>query len=288
MWIGTDDGLYHDGAHVPDLGTQSIKHLTRQADVVYAATDHELWRYTRQWDVLARLPDEVRARWIVPVDGECYVGTSGADVYRLSGGKLDRDENFANIATRPAWHTPWGGPPSIWSACANGDDIWVNVHVGGIVHSLDAGASWTQTPLPIETDVHQVARTAEGDLLIASARGYAQSSDGVEWTFANDGLHGHYLRAVASTASAVFVAASHGPRSDAVAVYRRPKDAATFERSAPADDWLAENIDAPALASDGHTIAFGARDGRVFASANEGDDWTVVAADLPPVRSVLV
>ena len=288
MWIGTDEGLYHDATIEPVFETASIKHLTRHGEAVLAATDSEVWRHADGWQRLGTLPEGVRARWILPVGDKLYVGTSGAHVYRLDGDAFVRDDEFAHVPTRDEWHTPWGGPSSIWSACASDENVWVNVHVGGIVHSADAGAHWEQKPLPIKTDVHQVSRTREGDLLIASARGYARSIDGSDWSFDNDGLHGHYLRAVTSTASAIFVTASHGPRSDEVAVYRRAKDAGAFERTAPLDQWLGENIDAPAMASNDEAVAFGTRDGRVFTSANGGDDWSLVASDLPPVRSVLI
>lgn len=288
MWIGTDAGLYRDQTVESVFETAAIKHLTRDGDRVLAATDHEAWQYTDRWQRIATLPEDVRARWILPVKDRLYVGTSGAHVYRLVDDQFVRDDEFAHVPTRDEWHTPWGGPPSIWSACSNERDVWVNVHVGGIVHSDDAGSHWQQTPLPIKTDVHQVTRTSEGDLLIASARGYAKSADGTDWSFDNHGLHGHYLRAVTSTATSIFVTASHGPRSDEVAVYRRRKEASEFERTAPIDQWLDENIDAPAMASNSETIAFGTRDGRVFTSNNDGDDWTLVATDLPPVKSVLI
>ena len=136
--------------------------------------------------------------------------------------------------------------------------------------------------------MHQVSRTSSGDLLIASARGFAKSSNGSDWTFDNDGLHGHYLRAVTTTPNAIFVTASHGPRSDEVAVYRRRSASEPFERTALTDEWLAENIDAPAMTSAGRDVAFGTRDGRVYRSDNDGDDWQLGAEHLPPIKSILL
>lgn len=290
LWVGTDRGLLRDGKQVDALGSVKVKCIAAEGDAIWAATDDALWRLEDNWRAVASFPDDARPRCLQPSTTGLLVGTSGAQVYRLQDDALICDDAFAEVETRGLWHTPWGGPPSIWTMCAgNGGDIWANVHVGGLVHSSDGGRSWRQTSLDIHVDVHQVCHDpASSGLLVASARGFASTGEGETWEFDNTGLPAHYLRAVATTQSAIFVSASTGPRSDEVAIHRRKRDANAFERCAPTDDWLKNNIDSPALTSTGDQVAFGTLDGRVFLSPDEGDSWSVVASDLAPVQSVLL
>ena len=62
--------------------------------------------------------------------------------------------------TRAEWHTPWGGPPSVFSMASLGDDLFVSVHVGGILRSSDGGQSWEAT-IDLHEDVHQVVADPE-------------------------------------------------------------------------------------------------------------------------------
>lgn len=288
LWIGTDQGLFADDQPVAALASTRVKCLATEDNAVWAATDDALWKHTDQWREIAAFPADVRPRCLLPVESGLLVGTSGAQVYRLVDGVLACDEAFAGVATRSLWHTPWGGPPSTWTMCGGPSaEVWANVHVGGLVRSTDNGRNWTQTPLDIEVDVHQVNRDANG-FVVATARGFGHSVDGEEWEFDNDGLHAHYLRSVATTRDHIFVSASSGPRSEEVAIYRRARGSAEFQRSAPADGWLRDNVDAPALATSGAEVAFGTLDGRVFQSLDEGDSWSVFAEGLPPVQSVLI
>jgi hypothetical protein len=48
------------------------------------------------------------------------------------------------------------------------DDLYANVHVGGILRTADGGETWTPT-IDIDADVHHVT-TAEGIVLAAGCR----------------------------------------------------------------------------------------------------------------------
>ena len=122
LWIGTDRGLFCDGDPVKTLPEDRIKCLAAD-EGIWAATDAELWRLTDEWRAVASFPAGVRPRCLLPTDAGLLIGTSGAEVYRCREARIDRDESFSRLGTRPQWHTPWGGPPSTWSMCAgaNGD-----------------------------------------------------------------------------------------------------------------------------------------------------------------------
>src|SRR5207249_1971591 len=82
---------------------------------------------------------------------------------------------------------------------ARAGTVYVNVHVGGVVRSRDGGRSWTPT-VDIESDVHQVlAHPSRAEVVLAAAAdGFGVSRDcGASWRFITEGMHAHYLRAVA-------------------------------------------------------------------------------------------
>ena len=77
-------------------------------------------------------------------------------------------------------------------------ELYVNVHVGGILRSDDDGASWRPT-IDIRSDVHEVLAVPGRPALVPAATGVgaATSEDGgASWSFAHDGLSGRYCRAV--------------------------------------------------------------------------------------------
>jgi hypothetical protein len=103
-----------------------------------------------------------------------HVGSSEARLFRLTGNTLAPVDAF-DAEGRDSWYTPWGGPPDTRSISEWGEDVYVNVHVGGVLHTGDNGATWTPT-IDVDADVHQVA-TAEGLVLAAGARGLSMSVD---------------------------------------------------------------------------------------------------------------
>lgn len=48
-----------------------------------------------------------------------------------------------------------GGPPDTRSITEDGDTVYVNVHVGGVLRSSDQGESWQPT-IDIGADIHRV------------------------------------------------------------------------------------------------------------------------------------
>lgn len=231
------------------------------------------------------------------VEGTClamtdaiHVGTSEARLFRLTDGTLESVDAFDAAEGRDTWYTPWGGPPATRSISEWGEDVYVNVHVGGVVHTGDGGANWNPT-IDIDADVHQVA-TAEGLVLAAGARGISMSTDkGATWSLRSDGLEGRYCRAVVVYGDQVLVSASNGPRGGRAAVYRGGLEDGAFERCRSGlPEWFDDNIDTYCLdaLNDGSFAAFGTNDGSVYASDDGGTTWRELVTGLPPVRNVLV
>jgi photosystem II stability/assembly factor-like uncharacterized protein len=109
----------------------------------------------------------------------------------------------------------------------------VNVHVGGILHTGDNGATWSPT-IGIDADVHQVA-TADGLVLAAGARGRLLTSTdkGATWSLRTDGLDAGYSRAVVVCGDQVLLSTSEGPRGGARASTAGISQAARLSDAAP-------------------------------------------------------
>ena len=124
-------------------------------------------------------------------DGSVWIGGDPAALWRLRGERLERVVSFDGAPTHEAWHTPWGGPPAVFSMASDGTDLYVSVHVGGILRSGD-GTSWTPT-IDLHDDVHQVAVGPDGTVWAATGmRGLAESNDrGETWRYHTRGLARH-------------------------------------------------------------------------------------------------
>lgn len=294
--VGTAAGLWElvgDRVNPGDpLTGKSLTAIARHGARTWAVVDgRTLWETSGgAWEERASI-DGPAATCLAPTPDGLLVGTEQAHLLRRTGDALAPIESFENVEGRDGWYTPWGDPADVRSiAVAIDGTLHVNVHVGGVARSRDGGRSWAPT-VDIETDVHQVlAHPTRGDVvLVAAAEGFGVSEDGGNvWTFTTDGLHAHYLRAVAVAGETVLVSASTGPGGRRSALYRKSLDSdGPFERCTdglPA--WFNDNIDTACLVAAGHFVVFGTEDGRVFQSLDAGERWQPLATGLPPVSCV--
>jgi hypothetical protein len=291
--VATANGIHGFGGQGrPDvaLADRSVTSLARDGSSVWAILDEqELWHGIEQrWRHVADL-EGLRATCIASVDGNVLVGTSEAHLFRLVDDGLLPVEAFDRVPGRSSWYTPWGGPPATRSIANWDDDVYVNVHVGGIPRTRDAGATWTPT-IDIDADVHQVT-TAEGLVLAACAEGLAVSTDrGSAWSMRTDGLAAPYSRAVAVCGETVLVSSSNGPRGGRAAVYRASLSDGRFERCEAGPGWFDGNIDSFWLDAlpDATLAAFATPEGTLYVSTDAGTTWDERATSLPQVRRVLV
>src|SRR2546427_4799834 len=215
--LAPPDGIHtFDDAGLPGPVHQAgraVKTLAPQRNAVWAVVDgSQLW-HTADMDRWTGVGDigNYRGTSIAATDGDVFVGSSEARLFRVAGQDLGPVASFDRVDGRGTWYTPWGGPPDTRSISEWDEAIYVNVHVGGILRTEDRGETWTPT-IDIDSDVHQVT-TAEGLVLAACAGGLAVSSDrGSTWMLRSDGLEAPYSRAVAVCGGAVLVSAANGPR----------------------------------------------------------------------------
>src|SRR5262245_39238003 len=143
--VATTDGLHvlDGGGHereVHHLG-KAVSFVAEDGGELWAIVDgSQIWRISDgSWRRLAELP-ELRARCLALTDFGVFVGTSEARLFRVTGDTLEAVGAFDEVDLRAGWYTPWGGPPDTRSMSEWDDDVYVNVHVGGILRSDDGGA----------------------------------------------------------------------------------------------------------------------------------------------------
>jgi hypothetical protein len=293
--VATRDGVHtldqrgHDAA-VEHAG-RSVTAVVRDGPQLWAILDREqVWHAPDEgeWHRVAIL-EGVAATCIAMTDA-IHVGSSKARLFRLTDGALEPVEAFDAAEGRDSWYTPWGGPPDTRSMSEWGADVYVNVHVGGVLHTEDSGRTWNPT-IDIDADVHQVA-TAGGLVLAAGARGLSTSTDkGVTWSLRTDGLDARYSRAVVVCGDQVLLSASEGPRGGRAGVYRADLAGGAFERCRTGlPEWFDDNIDTYCLdaLNDGSYAAIGTADGRVYGSDDGGLRWLELITGLPSVQHLLL
>ena len=216
--------------------------------------------------------------------GRLWIGGDNAGLWRLTGTRLEEVASFQDAPSRADWHTPWGGPPAVFSMASDGTDMYVSVHVGGILRSAD-GASWVPT-IDLHDDVHQVAVGPDGTVWAATGRrGLAESRDrGETWRYHSDGLHASYLLAVATVTGGVLVAASSGHGARDGAVYRFDRD--RFIRCDGLPDDLEGAVGPRHLAAAGDHAVVALPNGDVYTSRDAGNEWTRDATNLTAVSEV--
>ena len=291
--VGTTAGLYdlRRNRNV-QLEEHEVTYLATQASGLWAIVDgKEVWhcRSNEDWQRCVST-DALQVNCLSVTSTGILVGTSEAQLFRIRDENLEPVHPFQKAEGRDTWYTPWGGPPDVRSMTQDGHGRdYVNVHVGGVLRLGNDGTSWHST-IDLHADVHQVLwDPGSGLLLAATGQGLGVSADeGRSWEFHTDGLHGHYLRAVAVAEETVLVTASTGPFSRHAAVYRRARTGGgRFERcESGLPKRFSKNIDTFCLAAWGPEVAFGTSDGKVFSSSDQGRSWTVAAEELPAVRCV--
>ena len=294
MLIGTRDGLrtiVERGPVGPLLfADRSVTAVARDGSELWAIVDRsEVWHAPDEdWRRVTTL--EGHEATCLAMTDALHVGSSEARLFRLAGSTLEPVVAFDDADGRSEWYTPWGGPPATRSISEWGDDVYVNVHVGGILHTGDHGRTWNRT-IDIDADVHQVA-TAQGLVLAACAGGLATSADrGETWSTRSEGLEAPYSRAVVVCGDTVLVSSSDGPRGGRAGVYRGDIRGGAFQRcTADLPGWFDDNIDTYRLdaLNDGSFAAFGTSDGRLFGSDDAGSTWHELASDLGAIQHVLV
>jgi len=272
----------HDGLHVPGLDAALLAGHHVGAVTV---DDNAMWAIVDGTELHRVDPDGTTTRVAALTDGAAtcvhvhggtvWVGGDDAGLWRLRAGALEPVTSFADAPTRSEWHTPWGGPPSVLSMASHDDDLYVSVHVGGILRTSDDGATWHDT-IDLHVDVHEVAVDPHDGTVWAATgmRALARSTDrGVSWQFHTERLHATYSLALAVTDAGVLCGASSGHAGRDGALYRFA--GGQFAR---VTDGLPDHFDG--AIGPGRIVGRGAHaavllpGGRLFTSSDGGRRWS--------------
>jgi hypothetical protein len=227
---------------------------------------------------VGELPADDGQSLAVLADGTVVVGRTGARL-ALVGADVEGVSAFEQVPDRDDWENPAGPTPDTRSMASSDADLWVNVHVGGLWHSRDRGASWQGVVEP-DADIHEV-RAANGSVVVAAAVGFGWSEDGgSSWSWSTEGLHASYLRAACIDGGTAYVSASDGPFTERGAVYRAQLGSSFVRCEEGLPKWFPDNVDTGHLDAVGSraVIGFG-RD--VHVSEDDGESWTAV--EVPDV-----
>ena len=250
--------------------------------------------------------------------GVVWAGSQPSALWRSE----DRGEHFALV--RPLWDHPhrpdWGagfGGQAIHTVLPHPVDaqqLTVAMSTGGTYRSTDGGASWVASnngirvsfgpdPLPeFGQCVHKVARDSADPqrLYLQNHHGVYRSDDGGStWTSIADTLPtdfgfsmvAHPRRGSVAYSWPITADRERMPPDRACRVFRTEDGGGTWaplSAGLPQHDYFDIVLRDGMCADDADPTGmyFGTRNGQVYASADEGETWQLVAANLPGVLCV--
>jgi hypothetical protein len=284
LLVGTNQGLLDlDTGHtVIDAHTVTALapgprgwHALLNRQVVIRLDDEEVM-------TIGELPADDGQSLAVLADGTVIVGRTGARL-TMVGAQAEDVIGFEQVPDRDHWKNPAGPTPDTRSMATNGEDLWVNVHVGGLWHSRDRGKSWLGEIEP-GADIHEV-RAENGSVAVAAAVGFGWSGDGGKtWAWNIEGLHESYLRAVCINGEIAYVSASDGPFTKRGAVYRARLGSAFVRCEKGLPEWFPDNVDTGHLDAAGGRAVIGFGE-EVHLSEDDGESWH--ANKVPGVITVV-
>lgn len=262
------------------------------------------------WALEPGSADQPGRLWAGTLPGGLFRSDDGGQSWALVRGLWDRPE-------RMHWAGGGADHPGIHSVCRDPRDpksIRVAVSCGGVWISHDDGTTWDigtgmhadymppeMRYNPVAQDPHLMTQCpASPDFLwVQHHNGVFRSSDGGKnWEHVPNAAPSGFGFAVAvhprDPQTAWFVPATKDERRipvDAKVVVSRTRDGgATFEvlRAGLPQEQAYDLVFRHALAVDesGDRLAFGSTTGGVWVSEDQGDQWTLLPARLPPVHAV--
>jgi len=255
--------------------------------------------------------------------GVLYCGVDPGCLFRSDDDGATWSENMAlnNHPTRDRWGPGAGGliVHSVVLDPANLNRMWVAISAAGVFRTEDRGASWQPMNASLKNVlakydanaelypevgqcVHHLVRAAgDGERLYAQTHyGTYRSDDGAStWTEITEGLpsdFGFVMAAHPNDPDTAFVLPLQGaefrvPPEGKLRVYRTTDAGRSWQamsKGLPQDNaYMGTYREAMCTDSlDEAGVYFGTNTGHLYASADNGETWRRITADLPPVSSI--
>jgi photosystem II stability/assembly factor-like uncharacterized protein len=255
---------------------------------------------------------------VVPAHGALYAGVEEAGLFRSDDGGATwaHVRGLTEHPSRPGWFGGAGGLilHTIVPHPTDPDRMWVAISAAGVFETRDGGATWTPRNRGLRNDympdpepevghcVHKMVLAAgEEELLYQQYHGsvYRSADGGMSWEDVRGGLPTGFGFAMAThprdprTAWVIPLTEDQGrhmPEGRA-AVWRTRDGGASWEdqRTGLPQERAYLGVLREAMATDRLDVAgvyFGTSTGQLYASADEGGTWRLIADLLPPIWSV--
>ncbi len=228
-----------------------------------------------------------------PADGAAYAGCEPSALWVRRDGAWEELSALRELPSAPTWSfppRPWTSHVR-WIAPSPHDAklVLAGIELGGLMRTLDGGETWQDHRPGAQRDVHSLAwhPTEPGRAYEAAGGGSAWSrDDGESWEPADSGRDRHYTWALAvdpGDPDCWFVSAAPGPFH---AHGSRPTAEAGLYRWRGDGPWEELDLGLPrpletmpyALAATDDGLVAALRDGRLFISDDQGDDWRPLEA----------
>jgi len=235
-----------------------------------------------------------------------FAGTEPSNLYRSEDDGATWQE-FSELPKLPS-SPGWSFPPRPWTHHVrwiaphydNPDLLFVGIELGGVMRSLDGGATWEDLKPNSYHDSHVVRThpTATGRVYEAAGEGVAFSDDaGETWQRVDDGMDRHYAWGLAidpGDPDLWYVSASrgaryaHGRNGNAQGhLYRKRGDAPwellTLDQPNPHPDMPYALL---TFREHPNTLITGMHSGRILRSDDAGDSWKVLDVELEQILAL--
>ncbi len=290
---------------------------------VWSSSDlGESWTHSSEGLAYGEGEDPVSAVWsLAPGHGGLYAGVQPAGLFHSrDGGQTWRHvEGLRDHPTRPQWN-PGGAGLILHSLVPHPDDvkrIWVGISAAGVFATDDGGANWEPRNrgtradfLPDDQKYPEFGQCVHC-LVLAAGSGqrlyqqnhcgmYRSDDGGRSWQSIENGLpstFGFPAAAHPRDPDTLFLLPLNGDSAGRfmpdgrAAVWRTRDGGATWRdlRDGLPQEHAYFGVLRQAMATDALEPAgvyFGTGTGSVYASADEGDNWTEIARHLPTISSI--